>query len=119
MGLGGVSANINFPTIEKSELEKKLTKLKEPFLESFNPTLEERIERINKVKSIIEDNTKDFHAALTKDFGARHPQLSLISDTLPIISSANVIIKNLKKVENLLSMLLIQNHMYKNHHFHF
>ena len=97
MGLGGVSANINFPTIEKSELEKKLTKLKEPFLESFNPTLEERIERIKKVKLIIEDNTKDFHAALTKDFGARHPQLSLISDTLPIISSANVIIKNLKK----------------------
>ena len=44
-----------------------------------------------------EDNTKEFHAALTRDFGARHPQLSLISDTLPIISSADVIIKNLKK----------------------
>ena len=46
MGLGGVNANINFPTIEKPELEKKLKKLKEPFLESFNPTLKERIERI-------------------------------------------------------------------------
>ena len=52
--------------------------------------------RINRLKVLVEENSDAFHKALQNDFGTRHEQLSLLSDTLPIIA-AQTYYKNLKK----------------------
>ena len=97
MGLGGVSAASEYPEVSKDELEGNLDTLKNRFRNGDYPNYNERIDRIDRLKILVEKNSDEFHKALQNDFGTRHEQLSLLSDTLPIIASAKHIKKNLRK----------------------
>ena len=97
MGLGGVSVASEYPEVSKDELNNFLSHLKSRFRDGLYPDYNERIDRINRLKVLVEENSDAFHKALQNDFGTRHEQLSLLSDTLPIIGSAKHITKNLKK----------------------
>lgn len=97
MGLAGVNADVVFQEISKEDLDLKLSILKKRFIEGSYPNLSERIDRIKRLKSLIEDNIDSFHQALAKDFGSRHEQLSLLSDTKPVINNANNALKNIHR----------------------
>ena len=97
MGLGGVSVASDYPEVSRDELERILNSLKKRFQNGDYPNYKERIDRINRLKLLVEENSEDFHKALQNDFGTRHEQLSLLSDTLPIIASAKHVSKNLSK----------------------
>jgi coniferyl-aldehyde dehydrogenase len=97
MGLGGVNASEEYQEISKESLNQILSTLKERFTEGLYPNLDERIDRINRLKNLVEDNMDAFHRALEKDFGTRHEQLSLLSDTMPVINNANHTLKNIRK----------------------
>lgn len=97
MGLGNIAISENYPEVSREEMESKLKVLKEKFLTSYNPSFNERKDRIERLQKLVEVNSDAFHKALEEDFGTRHEQLSLLSDTLPVINNAKDVLKHLKK----------------------
>ena len=97
MGLGGINASTGHQEVSREDLESTLSILKRRFIDGSYPDLNERIDRITRLKTLVENNTDDFHKALENDFGTRHEQLSLLADTLPVIGSANNALKNIRK----------------------
>ncbi len=97
MGLGGVNASEEYQEVSKESLNNILSTLKERFTEGLYPNLDERIDRINRLKDLVEENMDAFHKALEKDFGTRHEQLSLLSDTMPVINNAKHALTILRK----------------------
>ena len=89
MGLGNIGISENYPEVSKDVMESKLSILKKRFLSSYNSDIKERIDRIKRIRVLIEENTDAFHKTLEDDFGTRHEQLSLLADTLPVIAGAN------------------------------
>jgi hypothetical protein len=53
MGLGGVNASEEYQEVSKESLNKILSILKERFTEGLYPNLDERIDRINRLKKIV------------------------------------------------------------------
>ena len=97
MGLGNISITGNYPEVSKDTMLSKLSILKEPFLENFNPNINDRIDRIKRIQKLVEENIEAFHKSLREDFGSRHEQLSLMADTMPVINNAKHALKNIKK----------------------
>ena len=97
MGLGNISITGNYPEVSKDIMLSKLNILKEPFLENFNPNINDRIDRIKRIQKLVEENIDAFHKSLREDFGSRHEQLSLMADTMPVINNAKHALKNIKK----------------------
>ena len=97
MGLGNISITGNYPEVSKDTMLSKLSILKEPFLENFNPNINDRIDRIKRIQKLVEENIDAFHKSLREDFGSRHEQLSLMADTMPVINNAKHALKNIKK----------------------
>ena len=97
MGLGNISITGNYPEVSKDTMLSKLSILKEPFLENFNPNINDRIDRIKRIQKLVEENIDAFHRSLREDFGSRHEQLSLMADTMPVINNAKHALKNIKK----------------------
>ena len=97
MGLGNISITGNYPEVSKETMLSKLNTLKEPFQKNFNPDVNDRIDRIKRIQTLVEENIDDFHRALRLDFGNRHEQLSLMADTMPVINNAKHALKNIKK----------------------
>ena len=97
MGLGNISITGNYPEVSKDTMLSKLNILKEPFLENFNPNINDRIDRIKRIQKLVEENIDAFHKSLREDFGSRHEQLSLMADTMPVINNAKHALKNIKK----------------------
>ena len=97
MGLGNISITGNYPEVSKETMLSKLNTLKEPFQKNFNPDVNDRIDRIKRIQTLVEENIDDFHRALRLDFGTRHEQLSLMADTMPVINNAKHALKNIKK----------------------
>ena len=97
MGLGNISITGNYPEVSKETMLSKLNTLKEPFQKNFNPDVNDRIDRIKRIQTLVEENIDDFHKALRLDFGTRHEQLSLMADTMPVINNAKHALKNIKK----------------------
>ena len=97
MGLGNISITGNYPEVSKETMLSKLNRLKEPFQKNFNPDVNDRIDRIKRIQTLVEENIDDFHKALRLDFGTRHEQLSLMADTMPVINNAKHALKNIKK----------------------
>ena len=95
MGLGNIGISENYPEVSKDLMESKLKILKERFLSSYNSDIKERIDRIKRIRTLVEENTDAFHKALEDDFGTRHEQLSLLADTLPVIAGANNALKHI------------------------
>ena len=97
MGLGNISITGNYPEVSKETMLSKLNTLKEPFQKNFNPDVNDRIDRIKRIQTLVEENIDDFHRVLRLDFGTRHEQLSLMADTMPVINNAKHALKNIKK----------------------
>ena len=95
MGLGGILSQDGLPDTSLDIMTEKLTRLKKPFLESFNPSVTLRKDRINRIIKLIEENSDDIHSSLSKDFGSRHEQISQLTDTLATISHAKHVLKKL------------------------
>ena len=95
MGLGGILSQDGLPDTTLDIMTEKLTRLKKPFLESFNPSAASRKDRINRIIKLIEENSDDIHSSLSKDFGSRHEQISQLTDTLATISHAKHVLKKL------------------------
>tara|TARA_Y100001970_G_scaffold72340_1_gene91769 strand:+ start:1546 stop:3000 length:1455 start_codon:yes stop_codon:yes gene_type:complete len=95
MGLGGILSQDGLPDTSLDIMTEKLTRLKKPFLESFNPSAASRKDRINRIIKLIEENSDDIHSSLSKDFGSRHEQISQLTDTLATISHAKHVLKKL------------------------
>ena len=80
-----------------NEMQRVLEAQKKFFIEEGSPSIELRIDRLNRLKSLIMNNIYDFVDALNEDYGSRSNNISLLSDAYGIIPDINNAIKNIKK----------------------
>ncbi len=80
-----------------NEMQRVLEAQKNFFIEEGSPSIELRIDRLNRLKSLIMNNRYDFVDALNEDYGSRSNNISLLSDAYGIIPDINNAIKNIKK----------------------
>ena len=62
------------------EMNKVLSEQKDFFIKNGSPSVELRIDRLQRLKSLIMDNRYDFVDALNTDFGNRSNNASMLSD---------------------------------------
>lgn len=79
------------------EMSKVLSEQKDFFIKNGSPSVELRIDRLQRLKSLIMDNRYDFVDALNTDFGNRSNNASMLSDVYGIMPAINLAIKNVKK----------------------
>ena len=79
------------------EMNKALKQQKDFFVKNGAPSIELRIDRLQRLKSLIMDNRYDFVDALNADFGNRSKNVSMLSDVYGIMPAINLAIKNIKK----------------------
>ena len=79
------------------EMNKALKQQKDFFVKNGAPSIELRIDRRQRLKSLIMDNMYDFVDALNADFGNRSKNVSMLSDVYGIMPAINLAIKNVKK----------------------
>ena len=79
------------------EMNSVLKKQKEYFVKNGAPSIELRIDRLERLKSLIMDNRYDFVETLNSDFGNRSKNASMLSDVYGIMPAINLAIKNVKK----------------------
>ena len=79
------------------EMNQALKKQKDFFIKNGAPSIELRIDRLQRLKSLIMDNRYDFVDALNADFGNRSKNVSMLSDVYGIMPAINLAIKNVKK----------------------
>ena len=79
------------------EMNKVLSEQKDFFIKNGSPSVELRIDRLQRLKSLIMDNRYDFVDALNTDFGNRSNNASMLSDVYGIMPAINLAIKNVKK----------------------
>ena len=80
-----------------NEMQRVLESQKKFFIEEGSPSIELRIDRLNRLKSLIMNNRYDFVDALNEDYGNRSNNISLLSDAYGIIPDINNAIKNIRK----------------------
>ena len=79
------------------QMNSVLIKQKEYFVKNGAPSIELRIDRLERLKSLIMDNRYDFVETLNSDFGNRSKNASMLSDVYGIMPAINLAIKNVKK----------------------
>ena len=79
------------------EMNQALKEQKDFFIKNGAPSIELRIDRLQRLKSLIMDNRYDFVDALNADFGNRSKNVSMLSDVYGIMPAMNLAIKNVKK----------------------
>ena len=79
------------------EMNNVLKDQKEYFIKNGSPSVDLRIDRLQRLKSLIMDNRYDFVDALNADFGNRSKNASMLSDVYGIMPAINLAIKNVKK----------------------
>ncbi|MEL0238709.1 MAG: coniferyl aldehyde dehydrogenase [Gammaproteobacteria bacterium] len=80
-----------------NEMQRVLEAQKKFFIEEGSPSIELRIDRLNRLKTLIMNNRYDFVDALNEDYGNRSNNISLLSDAYGIIPDINNAIKNIRK----------------------
>lgn len=80
-----------------NEMQRVLEAQKKFFIEEGSPSIKLRIDRLNRLKTLIIDNRYEFVDALNEDYGSRSNNISLLSDAYGIIPDINNAIKNIKK----------------------
>ena len=78
------------------QMNSVLIKQKEYFVKNGAPSIELRIDRLERLKSLIMDNRYDFVETLNSDFGNRSKNASMLSDVYGIMPAINLAIKNVK-----------------------
>ena len=66
------------------EMNQALKEQKDFFIKNGAPSIELRIDRLQRLKSLIMDNRYDFVDALNADFGNRSKNVSMLSDVYEI-----------------------------------
>ena len=79
------------------EMNRVLQEQKDFYLKNGAPSVDLRIDRLERLKLLIMDNRYDFVDALNTDFGNRSKNASMLSDVYGIIPAINQAIKNVKK----------------------
>ena len=72
------------------EMNKVLSEQKDFFIKNGSPSVELRIDRLQRLKSLIMDNRYDFVDALNTDFGNRSNNASMLSDVYGIMPAINL-----------------------------
>ena len=83
--------------MENQQMQDILNKQKAYFIKNGPPSYDLRIDRLDRMKSLIMDNRYKFVDALNEDFGVRSKNQSMATDVYTIISSIEYAMKNLKK----------------------
>ena len=79
------------------EMQRVLDAQKKHFINEGAPSIELRIDRLNRLKTLIMDNRYDFVDALNEDYGNRSKNTSIMTDAYSVIPDINNAIKNIKK----------------------
>ena len=79
------------------EMQRVLESQKKHFIKEGFPTIELRIDRLNRLKNLIVENRYRFVDALNEDYGNRSKNASIMTDVYSIIPEINHAIKNIKK----------------------
>ena len=79
------------------EMQRVLESQKKHFIQEGFPTIELRIDRLNRLKNLIIENRYKFVDALNEDYGNRSKNASIMTDVYSIIPEINHAIKNIKK----------------------
>ena len=79
------------------EMNRGLQEQKDFYLKNGAPSVDLRIDRLERLKLLIMDNRYDFVDALNTDFGNRSKNASMLSDIYGIMPAINQAIKNVKK----------------------
>ncbi len=79
------------------EMNRVLQEQKDFYLKNGAPSVDLRIDRLERLKLLIMDNRYDFVDAVNTDFGNRSKSASMLSDIYGIMPAINQAIKNVKK----------------------
>ena len=79
------------------EMNRVLQEQKDFYVKNGAPSVDLRIDRLERLKLLIMDNRYDFVDALNTDFGNRSKNASMLSDVYGIMPAINQAIKNVKK----------------------
>ena len=80
-----------------TEMQRVLESQKKHFIKEGSPSIELRVDRLNRLKSLIMDNRYDLVDALNEDYGNRSKNTSIMTDAYSIIPDINNAIKNIKQ----------------------
>ena len=69
---------------------------KKKFINDGPPSIELRIDRLNRLKSMLIENRYELTDALSSDFGSRSKNASLLSDVYTVLPEITNAIKNIK-----------------------
>ena len=83
--------------MENQQMQDILNKQKAYFIKNGPPSYDLRIDRLDRMKSLIMENRYKFVDALNEDFGVRSKNQSMATDVYTIITSIEYEKKNLKK----------------------
>ena len=78
-------------------MQKILNKQKAHFIKNGPPSYKLRVDRLERMKSLIMENRYKFVDALNEDFGVRSKNQSMITDVYTIVPTIEYCKKNLKK----------------------
>ena len=79
------------------KMNQTLSLQKKSFINDGVPSIELRVDRLNRLKDLIIENRYDFTESLNADFGNRSKNASLMTDVYTIVPEINHAIKNIKK----------------------
>ena len=79
------------------DMQRILDVQKNHFIKEGAPSIELRVDRLNRLKNLIMENRYDFVDALNEDYGNRSKNTSIMTDAYSIIPDINNAIKNIKK----------------------
>ena len=80
-----------------NDMQRILDAQKKHFIKEGAPSIELRVDRLNRLKNLIMENRYDFVDALNEDYGNRSKNTSIMTDAYSIIPDINNAIKNIKK----------------------
>ena len=80
-----------------NDMQRVLDSQKKYFIDKGAPSIELRVDRLNRLKTLIIDNRYDFVDALNEDYGNRSKNTSIMTDAYSIVPDINNAIKNIKK----------------------
>ena len=72
------------------EMQRVLESQKKHFIKEGFPTIELRIDRLNRLKNLIIENRYRFVDALNEDYGNRSKNASIMTDVYSIIPEINL-----------------------------
>ena len=86
--------------MEHQQMQDILEKQKAFFIKNGPPSYDLRIDRLDRMKSLVMENRYKIVDALNEDFGVRSKNQSMATDVYTIVPSIEYAKKNLKKVDD-------------------